>query len=74
MKTDEDVLFGGSGAVGVETAKEMMCELIQNANTDDDLIYNARFQDMRLGSRSPPNQEWQFPTNEELIERPCAHF
>jgi hypothetical protein len=80
MKTDEDLLFGGSGAVGVETAKEMWCELIQNVKTDDDLIHGAGFQAMRLDSQEwqwpanqewhiPPEQEWQFPpTNDQLIE------
>lgn len=79
IKTDEDLLFGESGAVGAETGKEMWCELIQNVKTDDDLIYGAGFQAMRLDSQEwqfptnhewhfPPNQEWQFPANEELIE------
>lgn len=73
VKTDEDMFFGESAAVGVETGKELWCELIQKVKTDDDLIYGAGFQAMRLDSQSPPNQEWQFPTNEALIEGSCAH-
>ena len=74
IKTDEDLLFGESAAVGVETGNELWCGMIQNVKTDEDLIYGAGFQAMRLDSQSPPNQEWQFPTNEALIDGPSAHF
>jgi hypothetical protein len=74
VKTDEDLLFGKSGAVGIETGKAIWCELIQKVNTDDDLIFGAGFQAMRLDSQSLPNQEWQFPTNGALIEGSSAHF
>lgn len=71
IKTDEDLLFGQSVAVDIETGREMWNGMIQNLKTDEDLIFSAGFRAMQLRSQEwefPANQEWHFPTNEELVD------
>jgi hypothetical protein len=69
IKTRKDLFVEASAGLRIDTA---LCGIVQNVETDDDMSYGAGSQAMRLESQFRPNLEWQLPTNEELIDGPCA--